>query len=176
MPTPHLRRAAPAALALATVAALSGAVTSATATSTQAGIHWTDVGAPNPKAPGVVAADALSPELAQIARVQGAVPLENPTAAVPYYGYDGDRPNMVPLPACTERRGAQDRTGQEHLPRASGTASGADPHYDYGTHFLFQGHESGTPGYITRINLDADQAHRVTLLATQDVAGANLPD
>ena len=43
---------------------------------------------------------------------------------------------------------------------------GADPDYDYGTHFLFQGHESGTPGYMTRINLDADAAHRVTLLAT----------
>jgi hypothetical protein len=61
--------------------------------------------------------------------------------------------------------------------------SGADPGYDYGTHFLFQGHEAGTQtgctnpvgstacGYITRINLDADAAHRVTLLATQDSAG-----
>ena len=36
------------------------------------------------------------------------------------------------------------------------------------THFLFQGHESGSPGYITRINLDADAAHRVTVLATKD--------
>ena len=33
---------------------------------------------------------------------------------------------------------------------------GADPSYDYGTHFLFQGHEIGSPGYITRINLDAE--------------------
>ena len=39
------------------------------------------------------------------------------------------------------------------------------------THFLFQGHEGGSPSYITRINLDADAAHRVTLLATQDVDG-----
>src|SRR5262249_43719612 len=53
---------------------------------------------------------------------------------------------------------------------------GADPSYDYGTHFLFQGHESGTPGYITRINLDADTAHRVTVLATNDSTGAALPD
>jgi hypothetical protein len=53
---------------------------------------------------------------------------------------------------------------------------GPDPNYDYGTHFVYQGHESGTPGYITRINLDADAAHRVTLLATTDVAGNNLPD
>ena len=46
--------------------------------------------------------------------------------------------------------------------------SGADSSYDYGTHFLFQGHETGSPGYITRINLDADAAHRVTVLATKD--------
>ncbi len=38
-----------------------------------------------------------------------------------------------------------------------------DPNYDYGTHFLFQGHEGRVrsparrqKGYITRINLDAD--------------------
>jgi len=52
---------------------------------------------------------------------------------------------------------------------------GADPAYDYGTRFLFQGHELGTPGYITRINLDADAAHRVTLLATADKNGNPLP-
>ena len=51
--------------------------------------------------------------------------------------------------------------------------AGADAGYDYGTHFLFQGHEGGAggAGYITRINLDADAAHRVTLLATTDVNG-----
>src|SRR5262249_53276391 len=56
---------------------------------------------------------------------------------------------------------------------------GADPDYDYGTHFLFQGHESGVgnpkKGYITRINLDADVAHRVTLMATTDIDGNPLP-
>jgi hypothetical protein len=53
---------------------------------------------------------------------------------------------------------------------------GADPNYWYGTHFLFQGHETGSPGYITRINLDADAAHRVTLLASTDATGANIAD
>ena len=53
---------------------------------------------------------------------------------------------------------------------------GADPGYDYGEHYLFQGHEGGTPGYITRINLDADAAHRVTVLATQDSSGAAITD
>jgi hypothetical protein len=56
---------------------------------------------------------------------------------------------------------------------------GPDPQYNYGSHFLFQGHEnsSGIPkqGYITRINLDADGAHRVTLMASADVHGNRLP-
>ena len=33
----------------------------------------------------------------------------------------------------------------------------------------------GGQGYITRVNLDADVPHRVTLMATRDVAGAPLP-
>jgi Bacterial protein of unknown function (DUF839) len=52
--------------------------------------------------------------------------------------------------------------------------SGPDAGYDYGTHFLFQGHETGSPGYVTRINLDADAAHRITLMSTQTDAGVNL--
>ena len=38
--------------------------------------------------------------------------------------------------------------------------------YDYGRHFLFQGHENGGDlAYVTRINLDImDPAHRITLL------------
>ncbi|HEX5526182.1 MAG TPA: alkaline phosphatase PhoX [Solirubrobacterales bacterium] len=54
--------------------------------------------------------------------------------------------------------------------------TGADPNYDYGTHFLFQGHEGGAggAGYITRVNLDADVAHRVTLMATKDAFGNQL--
>jgi hypothetical protein len=70
---------------------------------------------------------------------------------------------------------------------------GLDGNLDHGTHFLFQGHESGVPlqagenisggstkkGYITRINLDvpsdADGEHRVTLLATKDLNGNFLP-
>jgi hypothetical protein len=52
---------------------------------------------------------------------------------------------------------------------------GPDPGYDYGTHFLYQGHETGLEGYVTRINLDADVAHRVTVLATHFAGGGPLP-
>src|SRR5205807_8162101 len=45
--------------------------------------------------------------------------------------------------------------------------------YDYGRHFLFQGHEnSGDLAYLTRINLDvSDPAHRITLLTPVDADG-----
>ncbi len=45
----------------------------------------------------------------------------------------------------------------------------------HGTHFLFQGHETGSPGSITRVNLDADPAHRITPLATKTSDGKPLP-
>src|SRR5262249_16129481 len=42
--------------------------------------------------------------------------------------------------------------------------------FDYGRHFLFQGHENGGgQAYITRINLDVnDPNHRITLLTPGD--------
>src|SRR5215471_15362414 len=45
--------------------------------------------------------------------------------------------------------------------------------FNYGRHFLFQGHENGGgQAYITRINLDVnDPAHRITLLTPGDVNG-----
>jgi hypothetical protein len=59
--------------------------------------------------------------------------------------------------------------------------AGADPNYDYGHHFLFQGHELSVSdangnalSFISRINLDADGAHRVTLLADHDSNGTPL--
>jgi hypothetical protein len=140
------------------------------------GVSVTPVPAANPKAPGLSSPDRLSPELRQVALAQGSYRLENGTAAVPFYGYDGDKPNMVPLPSSPTSEAHKTEPDKNTYLVFEHGLPGADPTYDYGTHFLFQGHESGTPGYITRINLDADSDHRVTLLATQDVAGANLPD
>jgi hypothetical protein len=50
---------------------------------------------------------------------------------------------------------------------------GPTPDYDYGRHFLFQGHEnSGNLAYVTRINLDvAHPDHRFTLLTPVDATG-----
>jgi hypothetical protein len=139
-------------------------------------IEFSGVPSANPKAQGVVAPDQLSAELRQVVVAQGAVRLENGTAAVPYYGYDGDNPNLVPLPSDPNHEAHKTEPDKNTYLVFDRGLQGADAGYDYGTHFLFQGHESGTPGYLTRINLDADTAHRVTLLATQDTDGHDLPD
>jgi hypothetical protein len=140
----------------------------------------TGVPAANTKSPGYSPASVLSAELAQIAVAQGSMKLENPSAAVAYYGYDNDvlgtggQPQMVPTAASPTEAQKTEPDKNTYLVFKKGL-KGADPAYDYGTDFLFQGHELGTPGYITRINLDADAAHRVTLLATADTNGNPLP-
>ncbi len=155
------------------------------------------VATPNPKAPGITAPNALTPELVETMVAQGAMPLENPgptgdlgggtSIPVTHYGYYGDGPFLPPPcapPACPTpieaRKSEPDKN--TYLVFRDGLP-GADPHYDYGHRFLFQGHENGSASmatgnpasYITRVNLDADVAHRVTLLATTDVDGHALP-
>ena len=134
----------------------------------------------NPKSVGVPAPNVLSPELIEAIVAQGSWKLENPSDLTSYYGYGNDGP-PVPAPG--------DLPSAEHKVEATKTEPdkntylvlqnqrGADPNYDYGTHFVFQGHENGPSGhgYITRINLDADGAHRVTLMATTDVNDKPLP-
>jgi hypothetical protein len=141
-----------------------------------------------PKAPGITAPNGLTPELAEAPVAQGSYPLENRksvtfpnggTAIFSDYGYYGDGPH-VPLPGTTVEATKSEPDKNTYLVLRN--QPGADPTYDYGTHFLFQGHEAGSntaPGrrasYITRVNLDADPEHRVTLFAWQDKAGNPLP-
>ncbi len=176
MPSQSFRRSASLAVGVVAAAATAASMLTPGAAAAPRGWSVTNVPHANPKSVGVVAPDMLSPELRQVAVAQGANRLENPTAAVPYYGYDGDKPNLVPLPDSPTSEAHKTEPDKNTYLVFRHSLPGADPDYNYGTHFLFQGHESGTPGYLTRINLDADAAHRVTLLATQDVAGANLPD
>ena len=79
------------------------------------------------------------------------------------------------VPAFGSNVGGQKTEPDKNTYLVLKVSTGADPNYDYGTHFLFQGHEVGATfhghGYITRINLDADGAHRVTLLAAMAVDG-----
>ena len=151
-------------------------------------LNFHPVAKANTKTPGISSPNVLPPELIETAVAQGSIPLENPqtvtladgtahTAA--YYGYDGDGP-LLPaagdLPSATHLVEATKTEPDKNTYLVLNGQTGPDAAYDYGTHFLFQGHELGTPGYITRINLDADGAHKVTLMAATDVTGAALAD
>jgi len=113
----------------------------------------------------------LSVELAEVAVAQGSTPLENPasvvladgsTVVIDHYGTMGPGP-MVPLTGNVE---AQRTEPDKNTYLVLRDQTGPDPTYDYGTHFVFQGHEVGLQGgALTRINLDADGPHRVTLWA-----------
>jgi hypothetical protein len=153
----------------------------------------TNVLTANGKSPGYAPASKLSPELTQQVVAQGSTRLENPSSLTSYYGYDNDvlnssgQPQMVPVintsttpPTVTGEAKKTEPDKNTYLAFKNGL-SGADSSYGYGTHFLYQGHEGGTTtpctyapskncsqGYITRVNLDADAAHRVTLMATRD--------
>jgi Bacterial protein of unknown function (DUF839) len=163
------------------VAVAAAIVTTAVGASPPDGPSLTDVPNANVKATGYAPPNVLSAQLEEVAVAQGATKVENPSAAISYYGYDNDlldesgQPVMVPAGTFTSEAKKTEPDKNTYLVFKDGLA-GADPGYDYGTHFLFQGHETGTPGYITRINLDADPAHRVTVLATADSSGAPIAD
>ena len=165
-------------LLVGTAVAIVAGVTAATAAGPPQTL--TSVATANPKSQGFSQPNILSPELQEVAWAQGSMKLDGGTSAVPYYGYDGNGP-FVPTSfggtnglTATE---AQKTEPDKNTYLVLNGQHGADPSYNYGTHFLYQGHEattSGTGAAITRINLDADGAHRVTLLATQTQNGAPL--
>lgn len=143
------------------------------------GLTLTDVPTANTKSDGYAPASKLSPELSQTVVAQGSTRLENPSALTSYYGYYNDvlnaagQPQMLPTPTSPATEAQKSEPDKNTYLVFKKGLPGADPSYGYGTHFLFQGHELGSGGnsYITRINLDANAQHRVTLLATKDVNG-----
>jgi hypothetical protein len=167
--------------ALASAALAGGILTAATAGPTESPV-LTDVATANTRSDGYAPASKLSVELRQVVVAQGSTKLDGGSSSpssVGYYGYDNDtlnaagQPQMVPTPT-TPTEAKKTEPDKNTYVVFKNSLPGADPNYYYGTHFLFQGHELGSPGYITRINLDADADHRVTLLAMKDVTGANL--
>jgi hypothetical protein len=152
------------------------------------GQSLTHVPSANPKQPGLVTGTQLSPELQQIVRAAGAYPVENPSASITHYGYANvsaaapmvATPNMLSNVEATKTE--PDKNTYLRLARQTGPDAG----YDYGSNFLFQGHEAGLvvnppvnnvnrQGAVTRVNLDADAVHRITVLATQDIHRNPLP-
>lgn len=179
---PRNRRPARTALAAAAVLGVAGVLVLSSQSAGASGLRTADltpVAEAHTKAAGTAAPDTLSPQLAQIVAAQGSQRLENGTAELPYYGYRGDGP-LLPAPGSVQKPGGVIEASKTEPDKNTYLVlhgeHGADPAYGYGTHFLFQGHEGEGAGAITRINLDADGAHRVTLLATTDVDGRPLPE
>lgn len=166
---------------IALVGAATAAVAAVGAAAVTAGpTDFTSVAGPVGKVTGVSAPDVLPKELAQIAVARGDMRLDGGTAAVPFYGFDGDVARHVPAANAVAATGVKIEASKTEPDKNTylvlqNKQFGADASYDYGHRFLFQGHELGSPGYLTRINLDANDAHRITLMATADVNGKALP-
>jgi hypothetical protein len=159
-------------LAIAAVAVTAAVVVAAGSSSAPGPADFTNVAAANSRGAGLAPANGLSPELTEAVVAQGSTALDGGTASVPYYGYQGNGPMVPALGSNVEAKKTEpDKNTYLVFPKG---LPGADPQYNYGTHFLFQGHEGGSPGSLTRINLDADPAHRVTLLATKYAQGKDL--
>jgi hypothetical protein len=79
----------------AALVAGAGATVSLTGGSVQAhdGFNWTSTQA-NTDTRGYAAPNLLSPQLRELAVVQGAYKLENPVPDAQYYGYSGDGPHV----------------------------------------------------------------------------------
>ena len=132
----------------------------------------------NSKFPQVARPNIVSPELQLMEWARGSYKAENSVKSpggttIEYYGYDSDvvtaqgEPAMVPNPLATAPGNSLEAHKTEpdkNTYLVLRNQHGADPGYAYGNRFLFQGHEAG-PGYLTRINLDADGKHRITIMA-----------
>ena len=164
-----------AAVAALTAVAVLGATTFAS------GPAITDAGSANTKTAGIALPDKLSPQWRETTVAQGSTALENPSALTSFYGYFNDGP-MLPAPGAVQATGHNVEATKSEPDKNTYLVvkgqHGADPAYDYGTHFLYQGHElaGATGDYITRINLDADAAHRVTKLAETETDGSPVPE
>ena len=126
----------------------------------QSGIGPITNSVPNPRQrianPATVIADGYA--LKKV--VDGSFPLENPSGVITNFGF-------LSTGTLTE---PDENTYLAFNSNPGGPTQG----FDYGQHFVFQGHENGSGlAYITRVNLDvADIAHKVTLLTPPDsVAG-----
>jgi hypothetical protein len=163
---------------------LSGALTLGAALATDATAapfspSLTNVPTANTRSDGFAPPSRLSHELTERVLAQGSTRLENSSALTSFYGYDNDvlnvagNPQMVPTPTSPTKEAHKTEPDKNVFLVFKHGMDGAEPGYDYGSDFLYQGHEGGAGGasYLTRINLDADAEHRVTLMATTDVNG-----
>lgn len=121
-----------------------------------------DVASANPR--WAVEDNVLASDLRETPAAWGNLALSNPdtTLGVTHYGYDTS--NGGPLTQDPHEAFKTEPDKNVYLVMG-------------GHHYLFQGHEGGPHGYVTRIDLDqTDLAQRVTLVSDSDNLGGNLPN
>ena len=110
-------------------------------------------------------ANIIAPGFQLVPLVRGTDKLENPSGVITTFGFLNDfpSPDTVKPPLVEATKTEPDINTYVVLERSPG---GPTARFDYGHHFLFQGHENGNNlAYVTRINLDvADPARRITLM------------
>lgn len=120
-----------------------------------------DAGSANPRFG--VQNNILGAGLSQTSVAWGSLPLTNADApnGITYYGYNTS--NGGPLTQNPAEAFKTEPDKNVYLVMN-------------GRHYLYQGHETGPRGYVTRIDLDAaDPAQRVFLVSDSDPAGSALP-
>ena len=107
--------------------------------------------------------NVLARPLRETSVAWGQLPLTNPDSSLgnTHYGYN------------TSNGGPLTQDPKE----AFKTEPDKNVYLRFGTHhYLYQGHEGGPAGYVTRIDLDeTNPAKRVSLVADKDAAGAKVP-
>src|SRR5262249_7998451 len=145
----------PLALAIVTTVGLAG--TPALADNDD-GIGRIKIGVPNAvtPVPSVAQPTVIDPDFSMRVLATGTDPLENPSGVIAKFGVLMTSVNTEP--------------DENTYLKFSQNPGGPTPGFDYGRHFLYQGHENaGNLAYVTRINLDVtDPAHRITLLTPVD--------
>lgn len=113
----------------------------------------------NPRFDLVVQPSRMAPGYPLALQARGTAKLENPSGIITRFGLLNDFPPQT-IEATRTEPDENTYLVLDHNP--GGPTAG----FDYGRHFLFQGHENGGDlAYITRINLDVnDPQHRITLL------------
>ena len=124
------------------------------------GVGIIEDGVPSANLKGATTSSTLiDPDYRTRLLAEGTDLLENPSGVITKYGLLSDGTLTEP-----------DENTYVVFPHNPG---GPGLHYDYGRHFLYQGHENGSPkAYVTRINLDVPRGdiHRITLLTPVDPA------
>jgi hypothetical protein len=107
--------------------------------------------------------NVLTPSASQTPAAWGSLALTNPDAAhgVTHYGYN--TANGGPLTQAVNEANKTEPDKNVYLVLG-------------GKHYLYQGHEGGPRGYVTRVNLDeTDPTKRVTLISDTDGNGDPFP-